>query len=131
VRKRDRERFEKLLLEQREQLASQHGQMGDAARRTPRESSGELSAYTHHMADLGTDAMAREQSFLLAANLSRTLSEIDDALQRIKGGGFGVCEVCRRPIEPKRLQALPYARDCIGCREDRDRRGDAPGAGRP
>ncbi len=132
MRKRDLERFEKLLAEQREQFANQQGQLGDAARRSQRESSGELSAYTYHMADLGTDAMEREQSFLLAANLRRTLAEIDEALGRIKDGSFGACEACGKPIEPKRLRALPYARHCRACQEVEDRRGEpAGGAGRP
>jgi DnaK suppressor protein len=132
VRKRDLERFEKELTEQREQLASQQGALGDAARRSQRDSSGELSAYTFHMADLGTDAMEREQSFLLASKLRRTLAEIDEALRRVKEGGFGDCELCGKPIEPKRLRALPYARHCLACQEVEDRR-DEPGggAGRP
>jgi DnaK suppressor protein len=132
VRKRDLERFEKELAEQRERLASQQGQLGDAARHSQRDSSGELSAYTYHMADLGTDAMEREQSFLLASKLRRTLAEIDEALRRIKEGGFGDCELCGKPIEPKRLRALPYARHCLACQETEDRRGEpGSGAGHP
>lgn len=128
MRKRDLDRFEKLLLEQREQLAQQQGALGDAARRSQRESSGELSAYTYHMADLGTDAMEREQSFLLAANLNRTVTEIDEALRRVRNGGFGLCETCGKPIETKRLSALPYARNCLRCQETVDRRVE-PGGG--
>jgi DnaK suppressor protein len=128
VRKRDLERFEKELAEQRERVASQQSQLGDSARRSLRESSGELSAYTFHMADLGTDAMEREQSFLLASNLTRTLAEIDDALRRVKSGEFGVCETCHKAIEMKRLRALPYARCCLACQETEDRRGEAGGS---
>jgi RNA polymerase-binding transcription factor DksA len=127
VRRRDLERFEKRLREHRERVAKQQSRLGSAARRTQRESSGELSAYTFHMADLGTDAMEREQNFLLASKLSRTLTEIDEALRKIRAGGYGNCEHCERAIDPKRLRALPYARYCLDCQEQVDRRGRAAG----
>jgi DnaK suppressor protein len=132
VRARDRERFEKLLQEERTRIAGELGVMEGAARRAPRDASGDLSAYSLHMADAGTDAMEREQSFMLAANLTRTLNEIEDALGRVRDGSYGVCGRCSRAIGVKRLLALPYAHLCLACQETVDQgRDSTPPADRP
>ncbi len=47
-------------------------------------------------------------------SLSRLLSEVDAALERLEAGTFGYCETCRDPIEPDRLAADPLARFCLG-----------------
>ena len=46
--------------------------------------------------------------------LSRLLSEVDAALDRLEAGTFGYCETCHDPIEPERLAADPLARFCLG-----------------
>jgi DnaK suppressor protein len=47
----------------------------------------------------------------------RLLRAIEDALTRAKKGTFGICEVCRRPISRARLEAVPWARLCLNCKE--------------
>jgi DnaK suppressor protein len=42
---------------------------------------------------------------------------VDEALDRVQSGDFGVCLACEKPIPPKRLQALPWARYCVPCQE--------------
>ena len=58
------------------------------------------------------------------------LRMIDEALDRLNSGDFGVCLACEEAIPPKRLKALPWARYCVNCQEsmgadteDRDVRG--------
>ncbi len=41
------------------------------------------------------------------------LREIDKALERMKEGTYGLCEVCGKPIEEKRLKAIPWTTLCI------------------
>ena len=41
--------------------------------------------------------------------------QIEAALQRLDGGTYGVCERCGKPINPRRLEALPYATLCVDC----------------
>jgi DnaK suppressor protein len=48
---------------------------------------------------------------------SQLLRELEAALHRLDGGGFGICERCREPISAKRLEALPWARFCVACQE--------------
>lgn len=130
MRSRDLARFEKLLLEERQRVARELEEQEQVARRSPRESSGDLSAYSLHMADAGTDAMVREQNFMLAANLGRILNNIEAALRRVRDGRYGVCDCCAKPIGTKRLQALPYASRCLACQEAEDQ-GRGPSATGP
>ena len=46
------------------------------------------------------------------------LREIEDALTRIDGGGYGTCSECDEPISSMRLRALPWARYCVPCQEE-------------
>lgn len=48
---------------------------------------------------------------------SELLRELEAALKRLAGGDFGICEHCREPISPKRLDALPWARFCVACQD--------------
>ncbi|MCX7820340.1 MAG: TraR/DksA family transcriptional regulator [Brevinematales bacterium] len=48
----------------------------------------------------------------LSASQKKMLEEIRRALQRIKDGTYGVCQVCGSEIEEERLEAIPYADKC-------------------
>lgn len=45
------------------------------------------------------------------------LRMVDEALDRLKSGDYGICQACEEPIPPKRLRALPWARYCLTCQE--------------
>lgn len=111
--------FEKRLMEERRRAVKELGNYGEAFGATSQESDGDLSSYSFHMADQGTDAMEREKAFLFASKEGRQLYQIDSALRRLykEPEGFGKCEVCGEPIKWERLEALPYATLCIACKE--------------
>jgi RNA polymerase-binding transcription factor DksA len=52
---------------------------------------------------------------LLSERETRELREVDAALARIERGTWGLCETCHRPMDGKRLKALPEARTCTTC----------------
>ncbi len=89
---------------------------------TPRDAAGDLSAYSFHMADLGTDAMEREMAFQKASLEGANLMELRAALNRLYRGEYGVCELCGEMISKARLEAVPEARYCIKCKEKEERR---------
>ena len=89
---------------------------------TPRDASGDLSAYSFHMADLGTDAMEREMAFQKASLEGANLMELRAALNRLYRGEYGACELCGATIAKPRLEAVPEARLCIKCKEKEERR---------
>ena len=74
--------FEKRLLEERKRVLKELGHYDETFGSTPQGADGDLSAYSFHMADQGTDAMEREKAFLLASQEGRFLWHIDEALRR-------------------------------------------------
>ena len=66
-----------------------------------------------HPADAATDSFDRDLVLGLASFEQGGLYEIDAALRRIDDGTYGVCELTRRPIPWKRLEAVPWARFCV------------------
>jgi lipoprotein signal peptidase/RNA polymerase-binding transcription factor DksA len=75
--------FEKRLLEERKRVLKELGHHGETFGASQQESDGDLSSYSFHMADQGTDAMEREKAFLFASQEGRFLWHIDEALRRL------------------------------------------------
>ncbi|MEM6799569.1 MAG: TraR/DksA family transcriptional regulator [Planctomycetota bacterium] len=65
--------------------------------------------------DAALDAAQDEISSQLAEVESRELAQIEQALESIRKGTYGLCEVCGSKIPMARLNALPYATMCIEC----------------
>src|SRR6476620_4156489 len=75
--------FEKRLLEERRRVLKELGHHGETFGSSQTEADGDLSSYSFHMADQGTDAMEREKAFLFASQEGRFLWHIDEALRRL------------------------------------------------
>jgi RNA polymerase-binding protein DksA len=110
LNKRELDRYRELLLTERSQLVGDLAAMEDQALRS---SGGNLSHMPIHMADLGTDTFDQDFMLGLAENERRRLREIDEALQRIQNGTYGVCVMTGKPIPKARLEAKPWARYTI------------------
>ena len=124
VNKKDLEHFEKRLMEERARLLEELAHVEkDVIGQNPKDSSGDLSAYTYHMADLGTDAMEREKAFLFASAEGRLLYHINEALRRLFKNEYGNCESCGQAISRERLDVVPHARLCIKCKEKEEKAG--------
>ncbi len=119
MKKKERAHFEKRLLEEREKIVRQLARYDQSFADTLQGSDGDLSAYSFHMADQGTDAMEREKAFLFASKEGRLLYHIDQALRRLykTPDTYGICEDCGSEVAYERLDALPHARLCIGCKQ--------------
>lgn len=90
--------------------------------RSQRDSSGDLSGYSYHMADVGTDNFGREMELNIASNENERIRMIDEALERIEEGNFGACVACEGKISVERLRAIPYARLCIECARESEKK---------
>jgi DnaK suppressor protein len=77
--------------------------------------------------DQALDSAQNELNSQLAEVESRELACIENALERMRGGQYGVCEGCANKIPFARLSALPYATLCIECQREAERDGTAPG----
>ncbi|SYZ71999.1 conserved hypothetical protein [Candidatus Zixiibacteriota bacterium] len=117
MKKEEIEKYEKLLLKKREELLEELKISKSQFSETTKDATGDLSSYSYHMADQGTDAMEREKAFLFASKSGRLLYHIDEALRRLRKGDFGNCQNCGKPIQKARLEAVPHARLCLECKE--------------
>ena len=121
MERKDLDSMKAKLLEERQRIAADLEVLEETTAATPRDASGDLSSYSSHMADQGSDSMEREKAFLFASVKRRRLDEIDLALGRIESGTFGVCESCGQPIPAKRLERMPDASLCVSCKEKEEK----------
>jgi DnaK suppressor protein len=78
-------------------------------------------AYRETSGDYGDMSHQSEQEWLFVNRNRATSSElslIENALQRIKDGTYGICSHCEQPISRQRLRAVPWAKYCIQCQEN-------------
>ncbi len=118
-------RYHKLLLEARAKLEDAVTRHTDEAlKKSGKDDAGDLSGYSQHLADAGTDTADRDFALNLIASEQAQIKEIDDALERMRLGTYGACEITGRPIPPTRLASVPQTRYSIeGQRElERQRR---------
>lgn len=119
---KDLEYFKKKLLEEKKNLIQQLEYFNSThMNHDQRDLSGEFSSYPMHMADLGTDAMEREKAFQFLAQKKQYLNRIDEALERIYNGTYGICVECNEEIGWQRLDAMPFTRLCFNCKSKEDK----------
>lgn len=69
----------------------------------------------NHMAELGSATFEQELTLQMLESEENIIGEINEALDRIAEGTYGICEGCKRVIPKPRLTAIPYARYCVEC----------------
>lgn len=122
MNKRERKKFEKLLLEIREQKVTYIAMLRELAiSRTQRDASGDISAFTSHPADISNESDEREKVASLITRESEILKELDAALERISDATYGKCDICGGDIPPARLRALPFATLCVKCQTEAEK----------
>jgi len=107
----DVDRFRSALLEERTRVQEAIKYIHDEQPDTDEE----MNLSTHLM-DNAALTHEHELDETLEENSSNVLAEIDAALERIENGSYGTCANCGEKIPEERLEALPYATLCIGCK---------------
>ena len=117
MRSKELDQFRKMLLEKRRLLVGDVNTLEKAALQDSRQdASGDLSKVPLDMADVGSDNYEQEFTLGLIETEQATLTEIDEALERIEKRVFGKCVACGGPIPKARLRAKPHAKYCIECK---------------
>lgn len=107
------EEFREILINKRRQILGDMGSLtNEALNKNRRDAAGDLSSMPIHMADLGSDNYEMEFTLGLIESERGVLREIDEALERIKNGTYGICLGTGRPIGKARLRAKPWAKYC-------------------
>ena len=69
------------------------------------------------IADMAVASYTKEFIFGKSAGDRQILQLIEEALERIEDQAYGLCVHCENPIQPKRLEAVPWASYCIQCQD--------------
>jgi RNA polymerase-binding transcription factor DksA len=110
------DRQKKRLLELRDHFLDQMQSVAQDSLRSRAESN-EASAVGQHQADAGSDAYEKDFALSLLSQEQDALYEIEEALKRIEGGAYGVCEMSNKAIPHARLEAIPFARFTVECQQ--------------
>lgn len=73
------------------------------------------SGMTQSSDEEATEVATYGNSLPVEYALELSLVEVNRALEKIKKGEYGKCEKCDQPIDPKRLEAMPEAKNCVKC----------------
>ena len=118
MNKSESRKFRELLVEERARVEEEmRRQESTSLSRSQRDSSGDLSGYSFHLADAGTDTYEREFAANLVTAEQKIVFEVDGALLRVEDGTYGICRKCNKNIGKKRIEIVPYARLCRKCKE--------------
>ena len=63
-----------------------------------------------------TETLELEKRLALEQGMKEQLAKIEHALNKFDEGTYGLCDGCGQPIDPERLEALPYAALCLSCK---------------
>jgi DnaK suppressor protein len=102
-------RFRKILLKEREQIVGEVKQIVESSKEMGQDG----------IQDIGDEAanIYNKQVLLsLNENERMRLHEVDESLDRIENGTYGICEECGEPIGLKRLEVRPVAKYCVPCK---------------
>jgi DnaK suppressor protein len=84
----------------------------------------EKPVFSEHMADAGTDNYDQDFALSMASSEQNAIYEIEEAIRRIKEGTYGKCEMTNKPIEPARLEAIPWTRFSADAERELEQRGE-------
>ncbi len=123
MNKTELEYFRDLIQKKKQDLLAELGYLESASMSvTSKDQAGDLSSYSFHMADQGSDTMEREIAFTLASREGRFLHHLNEALERIDSGTYGRCRTCGGDISKPRLEAVPHATQCIKCKNNEEKK---------
>lgn len=67
--------------------------------------------------DLAVNNYSKNVMLSVSENESRQLTLVTEAIERLEDGEYGLCPNCEEEVNPKRLNAVPWAKYCLKCQE--------------
>ena len=116
--KKQLEYFKKKLLDEKNKVLEEMGDLQSSnLMQSISEQSGEVSRYSYHLGDTASLSYGREFSMGLAERQQKYLEQVDEALQRIEEGTYGICKVTGEIIPKERLEEVPVAKYSVKGKE--------------
>jgi RNA polymerase-binding protein DksA len=116
----DTETYRRRLLEERKRVVAALEYLHEENAGSLREEA-EEPTIADNIGETATVTLDREMDYSLEEASNHVLAAIDAALERLDAGTYGVCVTCGKPIGEDRLEAIPYAAQCIECRSREER----------
>ncbi len=114
--------YEEILLKERETGLNIIKAITSGQQRGDRDAAGDLSSYSIHQADQGTDTDNMETQVYLLEEQQKKVKKINKALRRIHDKSYGICEISGEYISESRLKAVPFARYSMATKEKEEKR---------
>jgi DnaK suppressor protein len=111
------EKYKKKLLQDRMDLLAELQRVTNGEKN--KERSGSMDPV-----DLADASYSADYSLAWTEKINRRIREVDESLDRIKDGTYGICQVCGEDIPEGRLEVRPKAKYCAQCKEDLEKRGE-------
>ena len=111
------EYFKSLLLEKRNVAEKELEAIDKNITNLNEADDADYSSVAHHMGDVGSDVEEQELSYQLKERTQKFIEEIDDALERIENGTYGICQATGKKISKGRLESVPHTRYSIEAKE--------------
>lgn len=119
LNKQDLDKFKKLIEKEIGETRKNLRKIEENIKKSPREDAGDLSAYSIHLADQGTDTNETEKLLFLREKTEKYFYKLEESLNKIETGDYGICAQCGKPISKERLRAVLCASYCIKCKQER------------
>lgn len=121
--KKQLEHFKEKLLDEKKRVLEEMDELQSSnLKQSISDASGENSRYSYHLGDVASLSYGREFSMGLAERQQKYLEQVDEALQRIEDGSYGICKVTGEPIAVERLDEVPVAKYSVRGKEIMERR---------
>jgi len=114
--------YEDILIREKENALKLIGQLSDVYKKGAKDTSGDLSGYSYHQADQGSDTHEQEKTAYLIDTEQQKMKLINTAIKKIYEKTYGICEICGCYLSDERLKIIPYARFCIDCKTKEEKR---------
>ncbi len=123
----NKDAIRKRLEQERERLKGVRAALlAEGLEGSQQDTTGELSTFDQHQADIGTETFERAKDISILHNVDAELADVDWALERLSTDDYGICEACGKPIGEARLRARPAARFCVEDQARAEREASAP-----
>jgi RNA polymerase-binding protein DksA len=118
LNKKELEHFKKKLEKERKKVLEEMAELQSRnLMQSISDQSGEVSRYSYHLGDTASLSYGREFSMGLAERQQRYIRQIEQALERIEEGTYGICKVTGDLIPVERLEEVPVAKYSVKGKE--------------
>ncbi|HOV21258.1 MAG TPA: TraR/DksA C4-type zinc finger protein [bacterium] len=112
--KKEKEYYLKILLKEKNTILKNLGYLKEGIESVEK-------GVPTHIGDLGTDEFVRGLGIDISHSEEQILRQIDEAIEKLEKGKYGICENCGKKIPKNRLKVIPYAKYCVKCKKEMEK----------